>query len=923
MSAEGMPQSDRSLLSRPLEWLTRLVTYFPRATLTLAALATAAALVLTLTCMGFRTSRAELLNPRSEYNRRWLEYTKEFGDKEDVVVVIEGSGPDAVVPALDEISEAIARNRSAYNAVLGQIDLAKIRAKGLHYLKPADLLAIDGFLNQLDPVLRGDWTQLSLTNMAGWMNAAPAGGPQQQKSQAASQEQITRLCGSLQAALGERARYQSPWPDMAGASASLGELGSGHLLEEEGRVGFILLRLAKEDNESFAQNSGAIDALRQLIAQTKARHPSAKIGLTGLPVIENDEMQSSQTSMTAATIVAFVGVLAVLIIAFGGLRHSLMAMGALVVGMIWACGCITLTVGYVNLLSIAFGSILFGLGIDYGVYYVARYLQLRETVGSTREAIIETAATVGPGITTGAFTSAIAFFAIAFTDFLGLAQLGLIAGSGVLLCWLAQMTVLPAMIQVADQHGLQQNLPSPLDLNRYLHPVLFAKPRIVLAATLAGSVVLALGARYLWYDYNLLHMQAVGLESVELEQKLCNEMNRSAYFALSMADSPQELAARKAQFLAMPTVERVEDIGPLFPTDENLKRPIIEQIGRRLVNLPSSVPPIPVPPGVEIERLLDMARIMLGKTSDENGTVPLSNHGAEPLTNSLSQISILLRTLAPGDYQQRMFAFQQALAADLLAKLLALRDAADPEPPRLSDIPEALATRYIGKHGRFLQKIYSRVDIWDMEGMKQFAQQIRGVDPDVTGNPLQVYEASRQMKRSFEQAAWYALMAIVPVVLFDYRRLSHTLLAILPMGVGLVQTFGLLGALDIALNPANMIVLPLLLGIGIESGVNIVHDFRNQGKGYRQISNSTTVAVVVNSLTSMVGFGALMIADHRGVQSLGRAMTIALGCCLFCSLVLPNILVLYCRGKNARQNRDETEKPDSTSGIALPFRKAA
>ena len=113
----------------------------------------------------------------------------------------------------------------------------------------------------------------------------------------------------------------------------------------------------------------------------QSRHPGTKIGLTGLPIIEYDEMRSSEKSMSAATILSFLGVLAVMIVAFGGFRHATMAMAALVVGMVWACGCVALTVGHVNILSIAFGSILFGLGIDYGIYYVARYLQLRENTG--------------------------------------------------------------------------------------------------------------------------------------------------------------------------------------------------------------------------------------------------------------------------------------------------------------------------------------------------------------------------------------------------------------------------------------------------------------------------------------------------------------------------------------------------------------
>lgn len=908
MSAEGKPQSDRSFMARPLEWLTRGVVRYPIATLVLAGLVTIGALFLTITRLEFRTSRAELLSPQSEYNQRWIEYTKEFGDKEDVVVVVEGDGPESVVPVLDEMGAAIAEDGGkTYHAVLAAIDLSKIRAKGLYYLKPDDLTAIEGFLDQMRPILGGDWGQLNLANMGGWMNASLPQGDAAQREQALAgmKEQLGRMSRGLSAVLGPEGEYRSPWPDMGPAGAALGELGVRHLLENDGRIGFVLLRLVKEDTQNFAQNGEAIDGLKRLAAQMRTRHPHVKIGLTGLPVIEHDEMQSSESSMSLATILSFLGVLAVLIVAFGAFRHSLMAMGALVVGMIWACGCITLTIGHVNVLSIAFGSILLGLGIDYGTYYVARYLELRNAGRSARDAIIETAGGAGPGITTGAVTSAIAFFATGFTEFSGVAQLGIIAGGGVLLCWLAQMTVLPAMILLADRYRTGLGTPLPLDLHRYLKPAIYARPRTVLGANLAATLLLAaFGLGLLWYDHNLLNLQPQGLESVELEKKLCNELNRSAYFAISIADSPEELHTRKAKFEALSSVERVEDVGPLFPEQTAIKGPAIARIQKRLEGLPAAAPAIPVAPATDLERMLGGAQMMLG-----------SSPTTKTLADQLTQVRELLRRTTPAEYQRRMGFYQQCVAADLLGRLQALRSAANPTPPQASDLPEAFRVRNVGLHGRYLQKIYSRVNIWDMDGMELFVKQVRDVDKQATGNPLQIYEASRQMKRSFEQAAWYALFAIIPFVFLDYRRLSHSLLAVLPMCIGLLQTLAILGLLGMPLNPANMIVLPLTLGIGVEDGVNIIHDFRNQGRKYRYVSGSTIVAVVVNSLTTMVGFGALMIANHQGLQSLGRVLTISMGCNLFNSLLLPNMLALYCAYLRKREKADAECRPAASPAL--------
>ena len=909
MPSERMPQADTSLTARPLQWLTQAAICFPLATLLIAAATLVGATWLTMTKLGFRTSRAELLNPHSDYNRRWLEYTKEFSDKEDVVVVVEGERREQVVRALDEACRGLAQHTDLFAAVLHQTDAPKLRSKGLYYLKPEELLQIDGFLNQAGPVLQGDWSQLNLGGMAHWMSAAVAGGSDSAQSQqilAAMQTELPRVTSGLSAALGQAGEYKSPWPEMSFSTPLAADASCDRLISDDGRTGFILLRLTEEDTQSFAQNAESVKALRQVTAEVQSRFPGTKIGLTGLPIIEYDEMRSSERSMSAATVLSFFGVLAVMIVAFGGVRHATMAMAALVVGMVWACGCIALTIGYVNILSIAFASILLGLGIDYGIYYVTRYLQLRETVASTGQALVETAGSVGPGILTGAVTAAIAFFAAGLTEFPGVSQLGLVAGGGILLCWLAQMTVLPAMICLTDRDGVREHLPVPLNLRFWLRP-LFAYPRFTLLVAVVIAAVAALGMNHLKYDYNLLNLQPVGLECVELEHRLFNQTNRSAWFAISMAASREEVFAKKEKFLQLPSVERVVEVASKLPdvADATQKTPIIAHIHQRLANLSAQVPQIPVTPSAELDQMLAGAQAMLLSMPD----------GVQAMAG-LQQMREMLRQIPPKEYTRRVSEYQQTMAADLLGRLRTLQAASTPEPPQLTDLPDSVLSRFVGRSGRYLLQVYSKANIWDVEPMGRFVRDVRTVDAEVTGNPLQVYEASWHMKRSFEQAAWYALLVILPVVFLDFRRLNHVLLAALPMGVGLLETLGIMGLLDIPLNPANMIVLPLTLGIGMESGINLVHEMRCRRGPYRGASNAVIVAVVVNSLTTMVGFGALMIAVHQGLQSLGRALTVSMGCCLFNSLLLPNLLVI---GRfAARHDSDDLDDEDDWADYDEP-----
>jgi uncharacterized protein len=177
----------------------------------------------------------------------------------------------------------------------------------------------------------------------------------------------------------------------------------------------------------------------------------------------------------------------------------------------------------------------------------------------------------------------------------------------------------------------------------------------------------------------------------------------------------------------------------------------------------------------------------------------------------------------------------------------------------------------------------------------------------VTGNPVQIYEASQQMRRSYEHAAFYALIAILPVLAMNFGSLTSMLLATLPLIADLLQTFGLMGVLDLPLNSANMIGLSLMLGMGMENGILITQDYLGQRGRYR-MSGSTGVAVVLNTLTTMVGFAVLMLAAHRGLQSLGRMLSLGMGCSLISALViLPTLMTWLTRNRTDAEDEDKAD----------------
>lgn len=895
MLAEGMPRREMSILARLLAVIVRLATRSPWVTIALGLLGIGAALYLSNTRLAYHTSRSALVDPREEYHRRWLKYVKEFGDQEDVVVVVQGSSRETIVPAIDAIVGEVSAQPKHFQSVLHEIDLTKLREKGLYYLTDDELKSIDGFLADVEPIIQGGWGGLTPGAMAVGMYARvqQARPEQLQQAMTAAQVKVAQIAESLLTALSAPGAYKSPWPELSGSATPLMGLTSHRLIVGNDRIGLILLKLTQDHSQGFVQNAEGIGVLRGLLDRVKGRYPDVRIGLTGLPIIEHDEMQLSQSSMRTATILSFVGVFIILVLGFGGVRHSLMAMGALLMGLIWSLGYTTLAVGHLNILSSAFGAILTGLGINYSIYFIAHYLQLRKEGHTIDESLVGTAGSVGPGITISALSSAIAFLVAGLTEFTGVAELGLVASGGIVLCLAAAMVALPAIIKVSDATRSERYLPRPLDFHLLIRP-LMGRPRLVLTAAVAGTVVVALGLARLKYDYNLLHLEPEGLESVELEQKLLAESKESVYFALSMARTPEEAAARKARFLQLPSVERVDEIATRFPANIEEKRSVIERIGTRLASLPARPPQIPVAPPAQLDQMLSTVRPLLA-----------ANLQMATFQRQLQEIHSLLGQLPSAEYYARLSEYQQRVAADLLDQLHLLRSVASPEPPRPSDLPPGLVSRFVGRDGSHLLRIYVRGDFWNIETLRQFIAQVRSVDPDVTGNPVQIYEASQQMRRSYEHAALYALVAILPVVFLNFGSLGCTLLAALPLVTTMLQMFGLMGLLNIPLNAANMIGLSLMLGMGMENGVLITHDYLGQ-RGRYQMSASTGVAVMLNTMTTMIGFAVLMIADHRGIQSLGRMLSLGMSCCLFSSFViLPVLLAVLTRNGKAEDSACE------------------
>jgi hopanoid biosynthesis associated RND transporter like protein HpnN len=856
--------------------------------------------------LGFKMSRLDLINPNSGFNRLWLDYIDEFGDSNEVLVVVEGKGNVEVIPVLETLSERIACFPDMFQGVLHGVDLSTIRRKGLHYVPFRELELIRKFAADSSQITDGHWEQLTVNTMLDSLAYRLKNAPQHDATDILTNtlRELDSFSLSLANAFGSSPSYGSPWPAIQGPQAAVPDIVAAcsqndmnYFLfpTQNGVIGFVLLKLADIDKTKLTQGKESIAKLRSLVAEVREKNPSIRVGLTGMPILENDEMELSNEAMLKASVLALIGVGAVFMAGFGGLRHPMLALVALIIAFIWTMGYITLAVGHLNILSISFGAMLIGLGTDFSVHYLARYLDYRREGWNAESALCQTATTVGPGVLTGALTTAAAFYMASLTEFIGVSELGTIAGGGILFCAITTFTVFPALVMLTDGNKPQPPQNKLFEVRGILYPM-FRFPVTTLVLFVAGFAFLIIGIPKVRYDHNLLHLQPEGLESVELEQRLLNmevdQGGKNVWFALSIADTQEELLKRKEIFARKYPELKVEEIVSWFPEADLQKILVIESLAQSLRHLPERPPEIPVAAPETVGNALGRLQSILissSITADTQNPVILKR---------LTEIREVIRRMSQSEYQTRMLQYQSAVAGDLLSRLQILRSMAIPEPPTVEDLPESLVERFVGKRGKHLMRIYTTANIWDMDEMEKFVKAVRDVDPKATGSPLQTYESSLQMQQGYMTAALYALGAIFFFLLIDFRSWKASVAALFPMFLGLVMMFGLLGWLDLPLNPANMIVLPLILGIGIDDGVHLIHDYRSRQNCRYRMTGSTATSILITSLTTMIGFGSMMIASHRGLQSLGRVLVIGVTCCLITSItILPILLSLWTRDK--------------------------
>ena len=654
------------------------------------------------------------------------------------------------------------------------------------------------------------------------------------------------------------------------------------------------------DYGSLLPGRKPIEAVRAAAADLGLDGSSGtRVRLTGNVALAYEEMGVLFRQAGAALAFSLVLVALILSVGFSSPRLILSIVATLLVGLVATAAFAAATVGELNMISIAFGVLFVGLGVDFGIHLGMRYAEaVRE--GFAREvAMQEAARSIGGSLVICAATTAVGFYVFVPTDFKAVAQLGLIAGTGMFVSLLCNLTVLPACLFLA-KHAIRPDHRVWLDrMDNGIANIAFHHAKEIRQAAVVIAVGCAITLPYVTFDHDVVRLRDPDSESVKTMNDLLADRTRSPWNIDVVAPDLKSASTIAHRLEKLDVVDHTVTILDYVPPKQDEKLEILADLALFLPMNPSFDPAAPPPSTQEqlalIAQFRDVLRDGWGTREDSPELAAAARRLADTFDRVLSQSheepadALLgrLETQLVGPLPDQLRRFWEALTPD-------------EDGVRLSDLPEDLSSRMLAKDGRARIQVLPVHDLQDGKAMDRFVGDVRALYPDATGMAISVLETARVVVRSLREALAAAAVAIALLLLLLWRSPADAFLVMAPLGLAAAMTAATTVLTGSPFNFANVIVLPLLLGIGVDSGIHLVHRFRltraggfdSTSGGGEILRTSTARAIVFSALTTIASFGTMAFAGHYGLASLGRLLTVGIVYTVACNLlVLPALLV--------------------------------
>ncbi len=853
--------------------------------------------------MAVSTDFNALLSQKLPFAKNHAALEKAFPRHNDtVLVVIDGDTTDLAAYAARTFASWLTRHPGVADQFYDPGESTFFQKNGLLYLSQKELDSVSSRLISMQPVLSQLALDTSLPGMEKLIREALDHGLSDTPGEAIILARMFDAWRAAITAVEQHRFFIFPWRSiMAGDTGAMAS--HRRMIEVTPRM----------DTDAIQPAARTIEAIQKAIL-TLGLTPDhgIHVRLTGSAMLDYVQLQGSMRAAGLATSLASALILLLLFIALRNIRMLLAVTMTLAISLIWTTAFALFATAPLNVISISFAVLFIGMGVDFGIQFGMHSQRQSARGASAADAIRRTAAGQGAAMTVSATAAAAGFLAFTPTAYKGLADLGIIAGGGMVLALAATLTVLPALMGLMrlpdtrhkvgvpsdcpDEEGLEN---PPLEHGHSYHSHLAiwfsAHARIVTGAAIVIACLAIFPAIHLTFDFNPLHLLNANEPAVKTFKDLAKASKASPYAIEILAKDSGNAERLAASLRRQSSVAHVITLNSMVPDHQSEKLATIEDLTMILPPFTLDMAKYTASSPIAIEvALTRTARILEVYTRDHIGT-KLASH-ADALSRSINNF---LHRSTHDDGMQ--LALEKMLMQGLAQQIHRLAASLTPETITVDNLPQSLKRRFLASHGRRLIQVYSKLNLDKPDNMERFVRQIQRLAPRASGDPVMMVAGGHAVALAFRQASTIAFVFVAILLVFSLRSLRYCIGVLAPLLLATLLTAAAMDLLGMSLNLANVIVAPLLAGLGVSYGIYMAIRQRMEGIG-GLFASATPQAVLFSALTTLCSFGSLAISGDKAMTSLGVTLTIALSVVLVCVLVVqPALLSLSSLSHTGRR----------------------
>ncbi|MDD5276727.1 MAG: MMPL family transporter [Methylovulum sp.] len=874
----------RNQLSRWGHWSLKN----PVLVLSIVALVTFFAWQYTAANLSINTDTAELVAPEAPFQQNRRKFEKAFSqDLRTQLLVVESDTPELTKAATKRLALLLQADKENFESVYLPNDNTFFHQNGLLYLDIDKLQDLSNTLSQAQPFI-GRIAQSP--NLAGFFSTFEAALTNTDNTQELPVD-LPSLLDKV-----SRALHKS----INGENALL----SWERLITDKKPytsdsGFIIA-LPKFDYSKIRPSENAVNAIHKAIAQIQGTNlPKVKVLITGEAGLEDDELAGMSTGTFTASLFSLVVVLFILLMAYRSIILTLATLVTLALGMVLCGAFAAVAVKELNLISVAFAVSNIGLGVEYAIHFCLRYRDYALTNCDKSRALHSALIATAPSLLLCAGTTAIGLYAFIPTDYKGVSELGLLAGTSLFICLIVTLAVLPALLKIlpapiacrpSAKPGFFSTMPEKM-ATFTLH---FAKP--ITLATVILAIISGVLVTNVKTDFNPINLRDPNTESVIAFKNLMKDKDTTPMTVSVLAKNESQAKSLQQQLGALKTVDKTVSLLDLLPADQEDKLDLIEEMDTVLGLHSQGFPELEAETDstASINQLIKAIEAILPKKTEAREIAALETFKAELQAILLEHDNLLQpdRRLFIEKIQTTLLGTLPGVMNDLLAGFNA-------KNITLAELPADIKERWLSKDGLYRIQIFAKKDLDNLDNLEEFITEVQSIAPETTDLPIMYWESMKEVLSAFQEAITIALITIALVLYGIRRSITDTLLIMTPLMLAGLFTMASAVITNTAINFANIIALPLLLGFGVDNGIHMVEKLRHSLSEKQNIYQSSTArAMFYGALTTSSSFAGLAFSPHEGIASMGLIITIGIFWIVSCTfIILPALSKLVLRNK--------------------------